>query len=92
VQSVSKTRIFARGAADDDVVVYRLQRPDRRGRTALLMTPVEFLARLAAILPAPRLALRRQLGVFWMLRPPACARQPAKPASSCTRFTGPQMG
>jgi type IV secretion system protein VirD4 len=28
------------------------------------MTPVEFLARLAAILPAPRLALRRQLGVF----------------------------
>jgi hypothetical protein len=28
------------------------------------MTPVELLARLAAILPAPRLALRRQLGVF----------------------------
>jgi hypothetical protein len=49
---------------DDDVVVYRLQRPDRRGRTALVMTPLEFLARLAAILPAPRLALRRQLGVF----------------------------
>jgi hypothetical protein len=49
---------------DDDVVVYRLQRPDRRGRTALLMTPLELLARLAAILPAPRLALRRQLGVF----------------------------
>ncbi len=49
---------------DDDVVVYRLQRPDRRGRTALVMTPLELLARLAAILPAPRLALRRQLGVF----------------------------
>ena len=44
---------------DDDVVVYRLQRPDRRGRTALFMTPQEFLARLAAIMPAPRLALRR---------------------------------
>jgi hypothetical protein len=42
---------------DDDAVVYRLQRPDRRGRTALVMTPLEFLARLAAILPAPRLAL-----------------------------------
>jgi hypothetical protein len=49
---------------DDGAVVYRLQRPDRRGRTALVMTPLEFLARLAAILPAPRLALRRQLGVF----------------------------
>jgi len=49
---------------DDGAVVYRLQRPDRRGRTALLMAPLEFLARLAAILPAPRLALRRQLGVF----------------------------
>jgi len=49
---------------DDAAVVYRLQRPDRRGRTALVMTPLEFLARLAAILPAPRLALRRQLGIF----------------------------
>ncbi len=49
---------------DDGAVVYRLQRPDRRGRTALVMTPLEFLARLAAILPAPRLALRRQLGVL----------------------------
>jgi hypothetical protein len=49
---------------DDGAVVYRLQRPDRKGRTALVMAPLEFLARLAAILPAPRLALRRQLGVF----------------------------
>jgi len=49
---------------EDGAVVYRLQRPDRRGRTALVMTPLELLARLAAILPAPRLALRRQLGVL----------------------------
>lgn len=49
---------------DDGAVVYRLQRPDRRGRTAMVMSPLEFLARMAAILPAPRLALRRQLGVF----------------------------
>jgi hypothetical protein len=42
---------------EDGAVVYRLQRPDRRGRTALVMTPIELLARLAAILPAPRLAL-----------------------------------
>src|SRR5208282_2096828 len=58
---LSLKRLSLRG---DDVVVYRLQRPDRRGRTALVMTPLELLARLAAILPAPRLALRRQLGVF----------------------------
>ncbi len=49
---------------DDGAAVYRLQRPDRHGRTSLVMTPLELLARLAAILPAPRLALRRQLGVF----------------------------
>ncbi len=49
---------------EDGVIAYRLQRPDGRGRTILLMTPVEFLSRLTAILPAPRLALRRQLGVF----------------------------
>src|SRR5271167_830490 len=49
---------------EDGAVIYRLQRPDRRGRTTLLMSPLELLARLAAILPAPRLALRRQLGLF----------------------------
>jgi hypothetical protein len=64
---------------DDDVVVYRLQRPDRRGRTALVMTPLELLARLAAILPAPRLALRRQLGVFSPGSPDRRKIMPAPP-------------
>jgi len=74
---------------DDDTVVYRLQRPDRRGRTALVMTPLEFLARLAAILPAPRLALRRQLGVFSpgspdrrKIMPAAAPREGCHPKSS----------
>jgi hypothetical protein len=69
---------------DDDVVVYRLQRPDRHGRTALVMTPLELLARLAAILPAPRLALRRQLGVFAPGSPDRRRIMPAPPPSqSC---------
>src|SRR5208282_1119476 len=69
---------------DDGAVVYRLQRPDRRGRTALVMTPLEFLARLAAILPAPRLALRRQLGVFSAGSPDRRKIMPAPPpAQSC---------
>src|SRR5271170_4767818 len=74
---------------DDGAVVYRLQRPDRRGRTALVMTPLELLARLAAILPAPRLALRRQLGIFAAGSPdrrkimPALV--PAEPAAAALR-------
>jgi hypothetical protein len=69
---------------DDGAVVYRLQRPDRRGRTALVMTPLELLARLAAILPAPRLALRRQLGVFAAGSPDRRKIMPAPaPSQSC---------
>jgi hypothetical protein len=69
---------------EDGAVVYRLQRPDRRGRTALVMAPLEFLARLAAILPAPRLALRRQLGVFSPGSPDRRKVMPAPaPPQSC---------
>jgi hypothetical protein len=75
---------------DDDTVVYRLQRPDRRGRTALVMTPLEFLARLAAILPAPRLALRRQLGVFSPGSPDRRKIMPAPaPSQSCHQARSP---
>ena len=71
---------------DDGAVVYRLQRPDRRGRTALVMTPLELLARLAAILPAPRLALRRQLGVF---SPGSPDRRKVMPAPAPARAVTP---
>jgi hypothetical protein len=49
---------------EDGAVVYALGKADRRGRTALILSPRELLARLAAILPAPRFALRREIGVF----------------------------
>jgi hypothetical protein len=69
---------------EDGAAVYRLQRPDRRGRTALVMAPLEFMARLAAILPAPRLALRRQLGVFSPGSPDRRKVMPAPaPPQSC---------
>ncbi len=69
---------------EDGVVAYRLQRPDGRGRTVLLMTPLELLSRLTAILPAPRLALRRQLGVFSAGSPDRRKVVPAKaPRKSC---------
>ena len=81
---------------EDGAVVYSLQRPDRRGRTALVMAPVEFLARLAAILPAPRLALRRQLGAFASgspdrrkVMPAPALRQGCHPAKLPHGYPGP---
>jgi hypothetical protein len=47
---------------DDDVVVYRLQRPDRRGRTALVMTPLELLAGAFARPSRRRCLSRRRIG------------------------------
>ncbi len=63
---------------EDGAVVYRLQRPDGRGRTVLVMSPLELLSRLAAILPAPRFALRRLLGVLAAGSPDRGKLVPAK--------------
>ena len=41
-----------------------LERPLRDGRTELAFTPVEFLRRLAALIPPPRSHLTRYHGVF----------------------------
>ncbi len=49
---------------DDGAVLYRLRKPDKKGRSVLVLTPLQLLARLAAILPAPRFALRREIGLF----------------------------
>ncbi len=47
----------------DDRIAYRVKTV-RKGRTHRIMTPVEFLARLAAVLPPPRYPLVRYGGVF----------------------------
>ncbi|XXT23955.1 transposase [Sorangium sp. So ce429] len=43
---------------------YRLRKPRRNGVTHLVMTPVHFLARIAALVPPPRYPLLRLSGVL----------------------------
>jgi hypothetical protein len=39
---------------DDEHVIYRLTKPQRDGTTALMLTPLELLDHLAALIPPPR--------------------------------------
>jgi ribosomal protein S27E len=45
-------------------VVYQLKRPFRDGSTHVVLEPLDFIARLAALIPRPRLNLTRFHGVF----------------------------
>ena len=45
-------------------VVYRYKQPFRDGSTHVLLEPLDFIARLAALVPRPRLNLTRFHGVF----------------------------
>lgn len=49
---------------DHDRVVYRYKRPFRDGSTHVILEPLDFIARLAALVPRPRLNLTRFHGVF----------------------------
>lgn len=64
----------------DGRVAYLLRKPRRNGATHLVMTPVQFLARIAALIPPPRFPLQRFSGVLapnspW--RPAVVALRPA---------------
>jgi hypothetical protein len=48
----------------DGLVVHELKRPFRDGTTQCLFEPLDFLARLAALIPRPRSHLVRYHGVF----------------------------
>ena len=48
----------------DGLVVHELKRPFRDGTTQCLFEPLDFLARLAALIPRPRCHLVRYHGVF----------------------------
>ena len=48
----------------DGRVAYRLKKPRRNGATHLVMTPVQFLARIAILIPPPRYPLQRFAGVL----------------------------
>jgi hypothetical protein len=45
-------------------VVYRYKRPFRDGSTHVVLEPLDFIARLAALVPRPRLNLTRFHGIF----------------------------
>jgi putative transposase len=48
----------------DGRLAYRLRMPRRNGATHLVMTPMQFLARLSSLIPPPRFPLQRLSGVF----------------------------
>ena len=54
-------------------VVYTLKTPYRDGTTQVAFDPVDFIARLAALVPKPRVNLTRYDGVL------ACAARPQPP-------------
>jgi hypothetical protein len=45
-------------------VVYRYKRPFRDGSSHVVLEPLDFMARLAALVPRPRLNLTRFHGIF----------------------------
>ena len=68
-----------------DQILYRLPGPDPAGRTALRLSALEFLDRLANILPPPRIHRHRYHGVFAPnapLRPLVTARTEAENAAT----------
>lgn len=51
-------------ASPDARLLYRLPEPDLQGRTALLLSPLELLERLAALIPPPRIHRHRYHGLL----------------------------
>jgi transposase InsO family protein len=51
-------------ALPDGRLAYRMKRPSATGQTHLVMAPVAFLRRVAALVPPPRANLVRYFGVF----------------------------
>jgi hypothetical protein len=51
-------------ASPDARLVYTLPRPDRTGRTAIHLSPIELLQRLSRLIPPPRIHRHRYHGVF----------------------------
>ncbi|MFC2173218.1 transposase [Acidobacteriota bacterium] len=49
---------------EPDTVVYTLTKPDPQGRSALYLTPLQLLERLAALIPPPRVHRHRYAGVL----------------------------
>ena len=54
---------FSQERLDSETVVHHLRKPLPDGRTELVLTPVELLARLAAVISPPHLHKHRNGGV-----------------------------
>jgi hypothetical protein len=65
----------------DGRVAYLLRKPRRNGATHLVMTPVQFLSRLASLIPPPRFPFQRLSGVFGPRSPFRAAVVPRGPAA-----------
>src|SRR5512132_469147 len=65
----------------DGRVAYLLRKPRRNGATHLVMTPVQCLARIAALIPPPRFPLQRFSGVFAPRSPLRAAVVPSGPVA-----------
>ena len=63
----------------DGRAAYLLRKPRRNGATHLVMTPVQFLPRLASLIPPPRFPLQRLSGVFGPRSPLRAAVVPRGP-------------
>jgi hypothetical protein len=46
------------------MLTYRLKKPDRKGNTVLVLSPVELLMRVSSLIPAPGHPTRKYLGIL----------------------------
>ncbi len=70
----------------DGRVAYLLRKPRRNGATHLVMTPVQFLARISTLIPPPRYPLLRLSGVF---APRSSFRSAVVPSGPVARSSAP---
>src|SRR5207244_13115718 len=73
----------------DGRLLYPLKRPSRDGTTAVIFEPQDFLAKLAALVPAPRVHLVRFHGI---LGPAAALRALIIPTGSNKAESTPAQG
>ena len=76
----------------DGRIAYRVRHPLGPDRTHHVMTPVELLARLAALVPPPRFPLLRYFGVFSANSPWRSSIVPRPPDAAGTCRHGPGAG
>lgn len=79
---------------NEDRVVYCLPRPQRDGRTARFLTPLEFIDRLAALIPRRGCTATATMACWRPMRrcarpppPTGAMRGPASPAATACGFT-----